>query len=101
MSDMLAEKNANSPKISIGIVVYNGIEYIRRALGSVVGQPYRNIELIVVDGGSTDGTLSVLNEYSKDISVLVSEPDKGIYDAMNKVCSLATGDWLILRRYAV
>lgn len=95
MNDKLAEKNADSPKISIGIVVFNGIEHIRHVLESVVGQPYKNIELIVVDGGSTDGTLSVLNEYSKDISVLISEPDKGIYDAMNKVCSLATGDWLI------
>jgi glycosyltransferase involved in cell wall biosynthesis len=60
-----------------------------------VRQSYRNIELIVVDGGSRDGTQNVLNEYAEHISVLLSEPDNGIYDAMNKVCSLATGDWLI------
>ena len=95
MDDVLSEKSEVSPKISIGIVVYNGVEYIRRALENIVCQTYKNIELIVVDGGSTDGTLNVLREYSKYIFVLVSEPDKGVYDAMNKVCSLATGDWLI------
>lgn len=84
-----------SPRISIGIVVYNGVAHIRHALESVVQQPYKNIELIVVDGGSTDGTLDVLGGYAQHISVLVSEPDQGIYDAMNKVCSRATGDWLI------
>lgn len=84
-----------SPKISVGIVVYNGVAHIRRALESVVQQPYKNIELIIVDGGSTDSTLGVLSEYKQHISVMVSEPDKGIYDAMNKACSLATGDWLI------
>jgi glycosyltransferase involved in cell wall biosynthesis len=95
MNEMLNEKSFTSPKISIGIVVYNGIEHIRRALESILAQPYKNIELIVVDGGSTDGTLKVLSENSQYISAMVNEPDKGIYDAMNKVCSLATGDWLI------
>lgn len=83
------------PRISVGIVVLDCVEQIRTALDSVVNQPYKNIELIVVDGGSSDGTLSVLDEYSKHISITVSEKDKGIYDAMNKVCALATGDWLI------
>ena len=92
---MLDEKSSTSPKISIGIVVFNGVEHIKRALDSVIGQPYKNIELIVMDGGSTDGTQNVLNEYAEHFSVLVSESDKGIYDAMNKVCSLANGDWLI------
>ena len=95
MGGLPSERGDVFPMISIGIVVYNGVEYIRRAIESVEGQLYKNIELIVVDGGSTDGTLSVLSEYSKYISVMVSEPDKGIYDAMNKVCSIATGDWLI------
>ena len=95
MRDMPSEIKNGTPKISIGLVVYNGIEHIRNALDSIVRQSYRNIELIVVDGGSTDGTQNVLKEYAEHISVLVSEPDKGIYDAMNKVCTLATGDWLI------
>lgn len=83
------------PRISVGMVVYNGAAHIRRALDSVVRQEYRNIELVVIDGGSTDGTLEVLREYAPHISLLVSEPDHGIYDAMNKVCRLASGDWLI------
>ena len=95
MNEIFTGKGGNLPKISIGIVVYNGVEHIRNVLESVVGQPYKNIELIVVDGDSTDGTRDVLKEYADHISVLVSEPDKGIYDAMNKVCSLAGGDWLL------
>ena len=95
MHDLPSEMKNSPPKISVGLVVYNGVEHIRSALDSIVRQSYKNIELIVVDGGSTDGTLDVLHEYAEHISVLVSEPDKGIYDAMNKVCSLATGDWLI------
>jgi glycosyltransferase involved in cell wall biosynthesis len=93
--DLPGEMYGNHPKISVGIVVYNGIEHIRSALDSIVKQTYKNIELVVVDGGSEDGTQDVLNEYAQHISLLVCEPDKGIYDAMNKVCSLATGDWLI------
>jgi len=87
--------HSSNPTISVGIVVYNGVAHIRSALDSVLKQTYKNIELVVVDGGSEDGTQNVLNEYAQHISVLVCEPDKGIYDAMNKVSSLATGDWLI------
>ena len=83
------------PLISIGLVVLDGSGHVRAALDSVIGQSYRNIELIVVDGGSTDGTLEILDEYREHIAILVSEPDKGIYDAMNKACTLATGDWLL------
>jgi glycosyltransferase involved in cell wall biosynthesis len=95
MHDLPSDMHSNTPKISVGIVVYNGIEHIRSALASVLKQTYKNIELVVVDGGSDDGTQNVLTEYAQHISVLTCEPDKGIYDAMNKVCSLATGDWLI------
>lgn len=95
MHDMPNKIKSSYPKISIGLVVYNGVEHIRSALNSIARQSYRSIELIVVDGGSMDGTKNVLSEYADHISALVSEPDKGIYDAMNKVCTLATGDWLI------
>nr|WP_305888590.1 glycosyltransferase family 2 protein [Methylomonas sp. SURF-2] len=86
---------AKTPRVSIGIVVYNGVAHIGSALRSVVNQDYKNIEIIVVDGGSSDGTLNILEEFSQYLTVKISEPDLGIYDAMNKVCSLATGDWLI------
>jgi len=95
MHDLPSEMKSGTPRISIGLVVYNGAEYIRSALDSIVKQPYKDIELVVVDGGSSDGTLDVLEEFANYISVMVSKPDEGIYDAMNKVCSLATGDWLI------
>lgn len=95
MHDLPSGMTSTLPKISIGLVVYNGAEHIISVLDSIVRQPYKDIELIVVDGASNDGTQNILNEYAEHIFVLVSEPDKGIYDAMNKVCSLATGDWLI------
>ena len=95
MNETLEEMSIADPKISIGIVVYNGVEHIGSALKSVADQSYKNIEVIVVDGGSTDGTLDILEEYSKCISVMISEPDKGIYDAMNKVRAKASGDWLL------
>ncbi len=84
-----------TPKISIGIVVYNGERYIKSALDSIVRQSYRNIELIVVDGGSTDATQAIIESYKGYIAKYISEPDDGIYHAMNKVCRIATGEWLI------
>jgi glycosyltransferase involved in cell wall biosynthesis len=79
-------------KISIITVCYNSSQFIKTALESVISQAYSDIEYIVVDAGSSDGTLDILNEYKNLISHLISEPDKGIYDAMNKGLSLATGD---------
>jgi glycosyltransferase involved in cell wall biosynthesis len=83
------------PRITVCIVVFNGRQHISDALASVANQSYSDLELIVIDGGSTDGTLGVLNEYAGKITKLVSEPDSGIYDAMNKACAIANGDWLI------
>ena len=79
-------------KISIIIVVFNSRDTVGAAIDSIVSQRCSNIELIVVDGASTDGTRDVLAQYASKISVLVSEPDQGIYDALNKGISLATGD---------
>ncbi|MGJ1264080.1 glycosyltransferase family 2 protein [Sphingobacterium spiritivorum] len=83
------------PKISIITIVYNNVRDIRYTLDSVATQSYDNIEYIVIDGLSTDGTLAVIDQYKSHIHVLKSEKDKGIYDAMNKGLALATGDYVL------
>jgi len=79
-------------KLSIITVVYNNVEGIKSAIESVISQDCSHIEHIVVDGGSTDGTIEIINEYLDKISVFISEPDKGIYDALNKGVLRASGD---------
>ena len=79
-------------KISTITSVYNNKETIAEALESVLSQTHENIEYIVVDGASTDGTIDVINKYADKITTFVSEPDKGIYDGLNKGVALATGD---------
>ena len=82
--------------VSIITVVYNNDKYIEHALKSVLGQDYSNIEYIVIDGGSNDGTMEVIEKYREQISVIVSETDEGIYDAINKGISLSTGDCIAI-----
>jgi len=84
-----------NPKLSVITVVFNNVRDIERTVLSVVNQIYSNIEYIVIDGLSTDGTLELLNKYRSQISILKSEKDKGIYDAMNKGLALATGDYVL------
>ena len=79
-------------KLSIITVVFNNELTITDAIQSVLGQTYKNIEYIVIDGNSTDGTLARIAPYRGDIHHFVSEKDKGIYDAMNKGLALATGE---------
>ena len=79
-------------KISIITVCFNSVETIRGTIESVRAQDYPDIEYIIVDGGSTDCTLEIITEYGDSVSVLISEPDRGIYDAMNKGIRSATGD---------
>ena len=83
------------PKVSIITIVYNNVRDIAYTIRSVMKQTYPNIEYIVIDGLSTDGTLDVIEKYREEISILVSEKDKGIYDAMNKGLALATGDYVL------
>ena len=79
------------PLVSIVTVVYNGEKYLKQTIESVIGQTYTNIEYIIIDGGSTDGTLSIIKQYEEHISYWVTEPDKGLYDAMNKGIGVASG----------
>ena len=79
-------------KVTVITVCYNAAEFIRSAIESVLLQDYDNVEYLLIDGGSSDSTIRVINEYKERITAVVSEPDQGIYDAINKGLALATGD---------
>jgi glycosyltransferase involved in cell wall biosynthesis len=83
-----------NPKISIITIAYNAEKYIERTLISVTNQTYPNIEYIIIDGASKDSTLNIVSRYKSKISIVVTEPDKGLYDAMNKGIEKATGDYI-------
>lgn len=83
------------PILSVITIVYNNEKHIERTLLSVIKQTYQPIEYIIIDGKSTDKTLEIIDKYADDISILISEKDKGIYDAMNKGLQLATGDYIL------
>ena len=80
------------PLVSIVTVVYNGEKYLEDTIQSVLNQTYDNIEYIIIDGGSTDGTIDIIKKYEDKIDYWVSEKDAGIYDAMNKGISLCSGE---------
>jgi len=87
--------NNNHPLISIITVVYNGEEYLEETIQSVIQQTYKNIEYIIIDGGSTDGTVDIIKRYEEKIDYWVSERDDGIYAAMNKGIEMTTGEGLL------
>jgi len=84
-----------SPKVSVITVVFNSKNLIKATLESVINQTYKNLEYLVVDGNSNDGTSEIINFYSLYIARHIREPDKGIYDAMNKGIRLASGNWVV------
>lgn len=79
-------------KISIITITYNSAETVEDTIKSVLSQDYPNVEYIIIDGASKDDTMTIVERYRSSISVVISEPDKGIYDAMNKGVLRATGD---------
>ena len=80
--------------ISVITVSYNAVSTIEQTILSVINQTYSNIEYIIIDGGSTDGTIDIIRRYEDKIAYWVSEPDRGIYDAMNKGASKANGEYI-------
>lgn len=83
------------PVLSVITVVYNNVQHIERTMLSVLNQTYPHIEYIIIDGQSTDGTMDIINKYKNRIAKLVSEKDRGIYDAMNKGLTMTSGDYII------
>ena len=79
-------------KISIITVAYNAQNTIERCITSVLRQNFKNVQYILIDGKSRDNTLQIINKYKDSIDILISEPDSGVYDAMNKGIAVATGD---------
>ncbi|MBJ2185250.1 glycosyltransferase family 2 protein [Paramuribaculum intestinale] len=81
-------------RISVVTVCYNAVDCIEQTMLSVLDQTYHDIEYIIIDGGSTDGTVDIIKKYADRLAYWISEPDKGIYDAMNKGIAVATGDYI-------
>lgn len=88
----MVDRFSLNPKVSVITVCFNSQQFLERSIQSVLSQSYRNIEYIIIDGGSTDRTLEIINKYRERINSFISEPDNGIYDAMNKGIKLASGE---------
>ena len=87
--------SSKRPLFTVITAVFNGSDRLESTILSVLSQGYADVEHIIIDGGSTDGTLDILHKYDNSIDYWVSEPDKGVYDAFNKACRLVTGEWTI------
>lgn len=94
LSSFNKKSKSGKPLVSVITVCLNSEKYIEQTIQSVINQTYDNIEYIIIDGGSTDKTLDIIRKYEERIDYWVSEPDKGIYDAMNKGISFADGEWV-------
>jgi glycosyltransferase involved in cell wall biosynthesis len=82
------------PKVTIVTVTYNAEKFVEETIKSVIEQDYPNIEYIIIDGGSSDGTVDIIKKYESHLAYWISESDSGIYDAMNKGIDAATGEWI-------
>lgn len=94
LKGIVAEGSVGQPLVTVITPIYNGQPYVAKCLESVLSQDYPNIEHIVLDGRSSDGTIDVLRQYDDRIALWRSEPDKGVYDAWNKALVEARGDWI-------
>jgi len=93
MSEIInMQRNNTMPLVSIITVCYNSVKTLEQTIQSVINQTYSNIEYVIIDGGSTDGTVDIIKKYEDKIAYWISEPDKGIYDAMNKGIIKSTGE---------
>ena len=84
----------SNPKVTIITVTYNAEQYLEQTIKSVIEQDYPNVEYIIIDGASSDRTIDIIKQYEEHITYWKSEPDTGIYDAMNKSIDVATGEWI-------
>ncbi|WP_348653170.1 glycosyltransferase family 2 protein, partial [uncultured Sulfurimonas sp.] len=91
-SNKLSEIRNNDPVVSIITSVYNGEKYLEDTIKSVINQSYTNIEYIIIDGGSTDGSINIIKKYQDKITYWVSEKDRNMYDGINKGLKIASGD---------
>lgn len=94
LKGLIAENSVEHPLVTVVTAVFNGQPYMAGCLDSVLAQDYPNIEHLVLDGGSRDGTVDVLRQYDDRIALWKSEPDHGVYDAWNKALAEARGEWI-------
>lgn len=92
MTEPIKKSITPLPLISIITIVFNGQAYIEQCIQSVINQTYKNLQYIIIDGGSTDNTINLINKYASHIDIFISEPDKGISDAFNKGIAKASGE---------
>ena len=94
MKKLYKQNDTSRPLVTVITVVFNGADHLEETILSILNQTYDNIEYVLIDGGSTDGTLEIIKKYDTAIDYWISEKDGGIYDAMNKGIKLATGEWI-------
>lgn len=91
----IKKNKSEKPIITVITVVLNGAAFLEKSMQSVINQTYSNVEYIIIDGGSTDGTLEIIQKYEHALDYWVSEADAGIFNAMNKSLNFVSGDWFL------